>query len=145
MAIAPIRRRGGQFYLRKGVNNCVRLTHAIRFIEIDHDRRYQWCLPAALRNAKGAIDIMPTNLSAMLRSLLKARQTASSAELRFLREVARTLPTSSPSGRGAATMAAPVTAPRRTLKCPRCDRRFARPVHLGRHLSATHGRRKKAA
>jgi len=88
---------------------------------------------------------MPANLPAMLRSLLKARQTASSIELRFLREVARTLPPASPTERGSAKMAAPVTARRRTLKCPRCDRRFARPVHLGRHLSATHGGKKKRA
>src|SRR6266446_4539553 len=36
---------------------------------------------------------MPANLSVMLRSVLKARQTASSLELRFLQEMARTLPT----------------------------------------------------
>src|SRR2546422_604284 len=38
MAIAPIRRRGGHFYVRKGVNNCVRLTQAIlteREVRID--------------------------------------------------------------------------------------------------------------
>jgi len=89
---------------------------------------------------------MPANLSAMLRSLLKARQTASSTELQFLREIARTLPTGSPNGRSrSAKTAAPTKAQRRTLKCPRCDRRFARPVQLGRHLSATHWRKKKTA
>ena len=88
---------------------------------------------------------MPTNLSVMLRLLLTARQTASSTELHFLREVARTLPTASPNGRRSAKMAAPANARRRTLKCPSCDRRFARPIHLGRHLSATHGRKKKIA
>ena len=36
---------------------------------------------------------MPANLAAMPRSMLKAKQTASSMELRLLREVARTLPT----------------------------------------------------
>src|SRR5437879_7388400 len=36
---------------------------------------------------------MPANLAAMLRSLLKAKETASLIELRFLREVTRTLPT----------------------------------------------------
>ena len=34
---------------------------------------------------------MPANLSAMLRSLLKARQNASATELNLLREIARTL------------------------------------------------------
>jgi hypothetical protein len=35
------------------------------------------------------------------------------------------------------------TAPRlaKRLHCPRCSRRFALPVHLGRHLSATHHRK----
>ena len=85
---------------------------------------------------------MPANLAAMLRSMLKAKQTASSMELRLLREVARTLPTVSSDGSPA--KASGITR-RRSLRCPRCDRRFAMPVHLGRHLSATHGRRKKAA
>ncbi len=88
---------------------------------------------------------MAANLSAMLRSMLKARQTASLIELRFLREAARTLPTGSVNGRKPSKPATRVKAHRRTLKCPRCDRRFARPVHLGRHLSATHGRKKKRA
>ncbi len=88
---------------------------------------------------------MPANLPAMLRSLLKARQTASTMELSFLREVARTLPTAAGNGRKASKGTARTITRRRTLKCPRCDRRFARPVHLGRHLSATHGRKKKAA
>ncbi len=26
------------------------------------------------------------------------------------------------------------------LACPHCDRRFARPLHLGRHIAATHSR-----
>jgi len=88
---------------------------------------------------------MPANLSAMLRSLLKAKQAASVMELSFLRQVARTLPSAGMNGRKASKRAARTIGGRRTLKCPRCDRRFARPVHLGRHLSATHGRKKKAA
>lgn len=33
----------------------------------------------------------------------------------------------------------------RKLACPRCSRRFALPMNLGRHLSASHGRKAKAA
>ena len=88
---------------------------------------------------------MPANLPAMLRSMLKAKQTASLIELRFLKEAARTLPTGRVNGRKPSKPATRGKAHRRTLKCPRCDRRFARPVHLGRHLSATHGRKKKRA
>jgi len=84
---------------------------------------------------------MAANLPAMLRSMLKAKQTASAMELRLLQEVARTLPTMRANG---SSKASGMTR-RRSLKCPRCDRRFAMPVHLGRHLSATHGRKKKKA
>ena len=89
---------------------------------------------------------MPANLSAMLRSVLKAKQAASKIELRFLAEVARTLPGQVTDGHKASSRPMSATR-RRSLKCPRCDRRFARPVHLGRHLSATHGlkKRRKAA
>jgi len=96
---------------------------------------------------------MPANLAAMLRSMLKARQAASVMELRFLREVARALSAtrlsatralSTTSANGSPRKAAGMTL-RRSLKCPRCDRRFAMPVHLGRHLSATHGRKMKRA
>jgi len=85
---------------------------------------------------------MPANLSAMLRSVLKAKQTASSLEFRLLQEMARTLPTATANG---SSMKASRVTRRRSLKCPRCDRRFAMPVHLGRHLSATHGKKKKKA
>ena len=39
------------------------------------------------------------------------------------------------------------SAEARRLRCPRCDRRFALPMNLGRHLAATHRRKagKKAA
>jgi hypothetical protein len=29
----------------------------------------------------------------------------------------------------------------RSLKCPQCSRRFSQPLHLGRHLSASHGKK----
>ena len=86
---------------------------------------------------------MPADLSAMLRSLVKAKQTASLTELKLLREMARTLPTVSTNT--SSKKNAPTMTRRRTLKCPRCNRRFAKPLHLGRHLSATHGRKKKRA
>jgi hypothetical protein len=34
---------------------------------------------------------------------------------------------------------------RKLLICSRCDRRFTLPMHLGRHLAASHTRRRKAA
>lgn len=32
----------------------------------------------------------------------------------------------------------------RTLKCPKCDRRFSLPAHVARHLSAMHGAKRTA-
>jgi hypothetical protein len=88
---------------------------------------------------------MPANLAAMLRSLLRARQAASMTELRFLTEIARSLGAGGTNVARASQKSAPMKGRRRTLKCPRCKRRFARPVHLGRHLSATHGVKMKRA
>jgi len=86
---------------------------------------------------------MPSvDLSRMLHAMLKAREAASRMELRFLRQLAGTVLTASRNGRRA-TATAPAYSRRRILKCPRCSRRFARPVHLGRHLSATHGVKKR--
>jgi uncharacterized C2H2 Zn-finger protein len=80
---------------------------------------------------------MPTDLSRIVRSLLSAKATVALLERRLFKELSRTRPndakaSSTPRGRA-----------RRILKCPKCPRRFARPVHLGRHLSATHGQKRK--
>jgi uncharacterized C2H2 Zn-finger protein len=32
---------------------------------------------------------------------------------------------------------------RKHLKCPKCDRRFAHPLPMARHVSATHGMKKR--
>src|SRR6266850_1131199 len=72
--------------------------------------------------------------------VIAVKHEASRLEDRLLRELAR-LP-------GAAMAARTRSArhlTRRTLKCPRCSRKFARPLHLGRRLSATHGRKRKKA
>jgi uncharacterized C2H2 Zn-finger protein len=49
-------------------------------------------------------------------------------------------------GRDARTRAARPRrrAPRNTLRCPKCDRRFSYPMHVARHLSAMHGAKKAA-
>jgi uncharacterized C2H2 Zn-finger protein len=31
----------------------------------------------------------------------------------------------------------------KTLRCPKCDRRFSRQMHVARHMSAMHGGQKK--
>ena len=58
---------------------------------------------------------MPANISDMLRSLVKAKQTASLTELRFLEQAVRTLPTGSPHERRSAKGGALAKGQRRTL------------------------------
>jgi hypothetical protein len=79
-----------------------------------------------------------------LQSLLAARHEAVKLEDRFFKQMSR-LASTVMNGTKAPSRTAKRTALRRTLKCPKCSRRFARPLHLGRHLSATHGRRRKKA
>ena len=45
------------------------------------------------------------------------------------------------SGRASGVSSTPAI---RRLRCPHCDRRFARPLHLGRHLSAAHSKKTAA-
>jgi hypothetical protein len=35
-------------------------------------------------------------------------------------------------------------ARRKTLKCPKCDRRFSHPLPMARHMTATHEARRRA-
>jgi uncharacterized C2H2 Zn-finger protein len=79
-----------------------------------------------------------------LQSLIATRHKAARLEDRFFTQISR-LASMMPDGTKTATRAGKRTSLRRTLKCPKCSRRFARPLHLGRHLSATHGRKRKRA
>jgi hypothetical protein len=85
------------------------------------------------------------SIRATLRSMLVARHKVARLEDRFLKQLGRlVLPTT--HGAKVSTSILSGAGARRTLKCPRCSRRFAKPMHLGRHLSTTHKRgRKKAA
>jgi uncharacterized C2H2 Zn-finger protein len=53
-----------------------------------------------------------------------------------------------PVGGGRLKAARPVTITHRArvkrLRCPKCDRRFAHPLPMARHMSATHGMKKTA-
>lgn len=81
------------------------------------------------------------DLRKTLASLLSARRQASNLEDRFFKQLASVRSHSAKI----VSRAVKVRSARRTLKCPKCSRRFARPLHLGRHLSATHGRKKRVA
>ena len=78
---------------------------------------------------------MPT-ATALIRSLARVARE----QQRVIDTLRRLLP--SIDGRQVAASKA------RRLRCPRCERRFALPMNLGRHLAATHRRKiagKKAA
>ena len=45
--------------------------------------------------------------------------------------------------RSAQSNGAAKVARRKHLKCPKCDRRFAHPLPLARHVSASHGVKKR--
>ena len=80
-----------------------------------------------------------------LRSLAKEKVTVTRRENELLGVLNQLLPpigykvvrtdTNGPSRSATPPMTA-TTA--KSLACPHCDRRFAKPLHLGRHISATH-------
>ena len=88
---------------------------------------------------------MADRLSASLGDLLRRREELVVRERRLIERLNRVLPSVGyrvvPANGARAGRPSPEA---RMLACPECDRRFSRPLHLGRHLSATHKRRKPA-
>jgi uncharacterized C2H2 Zn-finger protein len=70
-------------------------------------------------------------------SLVRALRRAARDQQRMLVSLEKALPALDRARRNG-TIA-------RRLRCPRCSRRFALPMNLGRHLKATHGRAFKRA
>ena len=87
------------------------------------------------------------DLTASLRALHSRRQALAKKERRLIADLTRVLLKigyhAIPAGT-TATLRRSGRAARKTLACPRCSRRFAYRLHLGRHLSATHGAKKRA-
>jgi len=88
------------------------------------------------------------DLTTPLRALHSRRQALAEKERRLIADLNRVLPKIgyqiSPAGAKAATQRPGPGAPKK-LACPKCSRRFAHRLHLGRHLSATHKIKKRAA
>ena len=86
------------------------------------------------------------DLTAPLRALHSRRQALAETEHRLIADLSRALSKigyqAIPAGGKAAFRRSGPGAPK-TLACPRCSRRFAHRLHLGRHLSATHGKKKR--
>jgi uncharacterized C2H2 Zn-finger protein len=76
-------------------------------------------------------------------------QAVAKTERRLVQDLGRLLPTIGyrlvPLGTTKLKAMSPNGMRRKRLQCPKCDRRFAHPLPLARHLSATHGIKKGAA
>jgi hypothetical protein len=88
-------------------------------------------------------------LARQKRGLKDRGRLVEQVERRLVQNLSRVLPTIGyrlvPVAGGASKAGAMIGARRKRLRCPKCDRRFAHPLPLARHLSATHRVRKRAA
>jgi uncharacterized C2H2 Zn-finger protein len=83
------------------------------------------------------------NILSTLRALVKEKLSVRHRENELLTTLNRLLPAMGYKvvlirGNAAAGSAIRSAATPKSLPCPHCDRRFAHPLHLGRHVSATH-------
>ncbi len=85
---------------------------------------------------------MVSSLRALKRLLIERRALALK-EQKVLSRMLDVLPGLAVAGRP--RKATSISAGPKRLVCRRCDRRFALPMHLGRHMATSHGRRGKAA
>jgi len=86
---------------------------------------------------------MPTDVMKLVESVLAEKTAVANKERNLIENLNRLLPDMGyrvvPIAPGAPSSARTVRRSPRLLACPRCSRTFAQPLHLGRHLSATHG------
>jgi hypothetical protein len=90
------------------------------------------------------------NFLSTLQSLVKEKVSVRRREQELLSTLNRVLPSFGykivPAERnGAERSMTPRPAAARSLQCPHCDRRFAQPLHLGRHVAATHRRERQGS
>jgi uncharacterized C2H2 Zn-finger protein len=98
-------------------------------------------------------DTLVTSLKRLAREkegLRHKGQLVAKTERRLIEDLGRLLPTVGyrlvPVAAGKLRgMSSDGTRRVKRLQCPKCDRRFAHPLPLARHLSATHGIKKGAA
>jgi hypothetical protein len=104
---------------------------------------------------------MMRELLKSVESLLAEKRALADKEQQLIEHLNRVLPSmgyqvvprSAPAARashrsdtkgGASRQGKPSSGAPKRLVCQQCGRRFAHPLHLGRHMSATHGRKKAA-
>jgi hypothetical protein len=90
------------------------------------------------------------NLLSTLRSLIREKISVTRRENELLSTLNRVLPSIGykivrTEANGAGGSASRESSAPRPLACPHCDRRFAQPLHLGRHVSAMHKSERQGA
>jgi hypothetical protein len=97
---------------------------------------------------------MEQNVIKQIRALVAEKRSLADREKQLIAELARALPAMGyelvPTSANGSRMPAqepgtPQATRRKPLACPHCDRRFANTSNLGRHVSASHGKRRKVA
>jgi hypothetical protein len=105
---------------------------------------------------RGMVDKLLSSLKTLARQrqvIKEKERQVEKVERRFLENLGRLLtplgyrllPLNGQASKGGRAASASSTPAVKRLRCPHCDRRFARPLHLGRHLSAAHGKKKTSA
>jgi len=84
---------------------------------------------------------MTRNPFRALKRLLAERRNLARREQKLLEQMISALPAAT-SVNG--TRLGKSASERKALTCPRCERRFALPMHLGRHMAMSHRRRRAA-
>lgn len=97
---------------------------------------------------------MPADLIKMVESVLAEKTALANKERELISNLNRVLPgigyrvvpiaLRAPRPHGATRRARLTRPDGKPLSCPQCSRTFAHPLHLGRHMSATHGSRRSA-
>jgi uncharacterized C2H2 Zn-finger protein len=92
---------------------------------------------------------MASDVLKLVESVLAERTAVATKERELINNLNRVLPgigyrvvplaRPEPTSRKAQRRARLARPSGKPLSCPRCSRTFAHPLHLGRHMSATHG------
>jgi hypothetical protein len=92
---------------------------------------------------------MPADVLKLVESVLAEKTALANKERELITNLNRILPgigyrvvpiaLRGPGSHGARRRARLARPDGKPLSCPQCSRTFAHPLHLGRHMSATHG------
>lgn len=98
---------------------------------------------------------MPADVLKLFESVLAEKTAVATKERELINNLNRVLPgmgyrvvplaLRDRTSHGARPRTLPARPGGKPLSCPRCSRTFAHPLHLGRHMSATHGAKQSTA